>query len=74
MHGKKCSLEKFEVPTKITLSPEIWTPESGLVTAAFKLKRKCIQVRFRCSIPLPVHELIPTYLFLFIFCCGRPNS
>jgi len=50
MHGKKCSLEKFEMPTKITLSPEIWTPESGLVTAAFKLKRKCIQALFQPSI------------------------
>jgi long-chain acyl-CoA synthetase len=50
MHGKKSSLEKFEIPTKITLSPEIWTPESGLVTAAFKLKRKCIQALFQPSI------------------------
>jgi len=50
MHGKKCSLEKFEMPTKITLSPEIWTPESGLVTAAFKIKRKCIQALFQPSI------------------------
>lgn len=50
LHGKKSNLEKFEIPTKITLAPETWTPESGLVTAAFKLKRKCIQALFQPSI------------------------
>lgn len=33
-------LERFEVPQKIRLSSEVWTPETGLVTDAFKLKRK----------------------------------
>ncbi|XP_056313653.1 long-chain-fatty-acid--CoA ligase 4b [Danio aesculapii] len=33
-------LERFEVPQKIRLSSEPWTPETGLVTDAFKLKRK----------------------------------
>ena len=42
-HGKKVKLEKFEIPGAATLCPELWTPESGLVTAAFKLKRKPIQ-------------------------------
>merc|ERR1719347_1219477 len=46
-HGKNNGLEKFEIPTVITLCPEIWMPESGLVTAAFKLKRKPIQIRFQ---------------------------
>jgi len=50
VHGKKTNLEKFEIPTKITLAPETWTPESGLVTAAFKLKRKYIQALFQPSI------------------------
>ncbi|XP_078068048.1 long-chain-fatty-acid--CoA ligase 4 isoform X2 [Mustelus asterias] len=36
-------LEKFEVPVKVRLSPEPWTPETGLVTDAFKLKRKEIK-------------------------------
>ena len=42
-HGRKAGLEKFETPGAITLCTELWTPESGLVTAAFKLKRKPIQ-------------------------------
>jgi len=42
-HGRKAGLEKFELPGAITLCTELWTPESGLVTAAFKLKRKPIQ-------------------------------
>ncbi|XP_068601376.1 long-chain-fatty-acid--CoA ligase 3a isoform X2 [Brachionichthys hirsutus] len=32
-------LERFEIPRKIRLSSEPWTPEKGLVTDAFKLKR-----------------------------------
>jgi len=50
LHGRKSNLEQFEIPTNITLLPDTWTPESGLVTAAFKLKRKCIQERFQPSI------------------------
>ena len=42
-HGLKEGLEKFEVPQAVTLVPDVWTPESGLITAAFKIKRKVIQ-------------------------------
>ena len=41
--GLKRGLEKFEIPTALTLIGESWTPESGVITAAFKLKRKVIQ-------------------------------
>lgn len=40
--GKAAKLEKFEVPQKLTLVKETWTPETELVTAALKLKRKNI--------------------------------
>ncbi|GJN28555.1 hypothetical protein PR202_gb16695 [Eleusine coracana subsp. coracana] len=41
--AKQVRLEKFEIPAKIKLIPEPWTPESGLVTAALKLKREIIK-------------------------------
>jgi len=58
VHGKRTNLEQFEIPTKIILLPDTWTPESGLVTAAFKLKRKCIQERFQPSINEMYAELV----------------
>ncbi|XP_070496275.1 fatty acid CoA ligase Acsl3-like [Chironomus tepperi] len=48
-HAAKSNLIKFEIPTKITLVPEPWTPESGLVTAAFKIKRKEIQAKYKAE-------------------------
>nr|XP_010930884.1 long chain acyl-CoA synthetase 9, chloroplastic [Elaeis guineensis]XP_010930885.1 long chain acyl-CoA synthetase 9, chloroplastic [Elaeis guineensis] len=44
--AKQARLEKFEIPSKIKLLPEPWTPESGLVTAALKLKRENIRRAF----------------------------
>ena len=46
-HGRAMKLEKFEIPKAIHLDPEPWTPEGGLVTAAFKLKRKPIQEKYK---------------------------
>ncbi|KAM9440191.1 long-chain-fatty-acid--CoA ligase 3b [Clarias gariepinus] len=40
-------LERFEIPKKIRLSPEQWTPETGLVTDAFKLKRKELKSHYQ---------------------------
>lgn len=39
-------LERFEIPRKIRLCPEPWMPETGLVTAAFKLKRVQLKARY----------------------------
>ncbi|XP_014282035.1 long-chain-fatty-acid--CoA ligase 4 isoform X3 [Halyomorpha halys] len=49
-HGKKCKLEKFEIPGAVKLCTEVWSPDMGLVTAAFKLKRKDIQARYQHEI------------------------
>jgi len=42
-HGLSQKLQKFEIPRTLVLEAEPWTPESGLITAAFKLKRKCLE-------------------------------
>ncbi|KAF5812172.1 putative long-chain-fatty-acid--CoA ligase [Helianthus annuus] len=45
--AKDAKLDKFEIPAKIKLMPEPWTPESGLVTAALKLKREQLKAKFK---------------------------
>ena len=45
--------QKLSPPYKIIYSTsflQAWTPESGLVTAAFKIKRKVIQTVFQSDI------------------------
>ncbi|XP_062146933.1 long chain acyl-CoA synthetase 9, chloroplastic isoform X2 [Alnus glutinosa] len=44
--AKRARLERFETPAKIKLLSEPWTPESGLVTGAFKIKRDVIRKAF----------------------------
>lgn len=39
-HGRNARLSKHEIPLKIKLCAEDWTPDNGLVTAAMKVKRK----------------------------------
>jgi len=43
-------LERYEVPLKIHLCHEAWTPDSGLVTDAFKLKRKSLENHYQLDI------------------------
>lgn len=49
-HGLKCKLQRYEIPAAITLCKEVWSPDMGLVTAAFKLKRKDIQDKYQHDI------------------------
>lgn len=44
--AKQGRLQKFEIPAKIKLLHEPWTPETGLVTAALKIKRENIRKAF----------------------------
>lgn len=48
LKGKQ--LERFEVPMAVTLVAEQWTPESGLITASFKMKRKALQSFYQSQI------------------------
>ena len=43
-------LERFAIPQQVHLWTEVWTPDLGLVTDAFKLKRKNIQTRYQQDI------------------------
>jgi len=49
-HGAQQRLVKFEVPQAVFLVSEPWTPESGLITAAMKLKRKSLEAAFASEI------------------------
>ena len=49
-YGLKNGMEKFELPKKITLVTDEWTPDSGLVTAAFKIRRIFIIKRYENEI------------------------
>ncbi|KAK7316534.1 hypothetical protein RJT34_00075 [Clitoria ternatea] len=45
--AKAAKLNKSEIPAKIKLLPDPWTPESGLVTAALKIKREQLKNKFK---------------------------
>lgn len=48
--GKAAKLHAFEIPKKVCLEAEPWTPENDMVTAAFKLKRQNIYTAFKTQI------------------------
>ena len=50
IYGLKNGLEKFETPKKYALVLDEWTPDSGLVTAAFKIRRLFITKRYEKEI------------------------
>lgn len=43
-------MERFERPQKVYIVEEAWTPETGLVTDALKLKRKAIENKYQSII------------------------
>ena len=49
-YGKTKKLNKFEIPTKVAFCEELWTPDSGLVTAAFKIRRKEVVEKYKNEI------------------------
>ncbi|CAN7939551.1 unnamed protein product [Ixodes hexagonus] len=49
-HGHRAGLHKTEIPVKVKLCAEDWQPDTGLVTAAFKLRRREIQMFYQREI------------------------
>lgn len=44
--AKAANLGKKEVPLRIRMLPDEWSPDNGILTAALKLKRKSIEKRY----------------------------
>lgn len=51
-HGQNARLSKHEIPQKVMLCSEEWTPDNGLLTAAMKVKRKNISDKYQKQIDL----------------------
>lgn len=49
-HAQKARLLKNEIPTKVYVVSEEWSPDSGLVTAAMKIRRKNITDHYQRDI------------------------
>lgn len=49
-HGKKAKLLKSEIPSKLLVVADEWSPDSGLVTAAMKIRRKNITDHYQRDI------------------------
>jgi len=67
--GASAGLVKFEIPKAVHLVVDEWTPESGMVTAAFKLKRKPIEIRYKkdieamyLSLELPPNKSVAVWM------------
>lgn len=49
-HGAKARLHKNEIPAKVLLVSDEWSPDTGLVTAAMKIRRKNVTERYKLEI------------------------
>ena len=45
-YGQDMGLCKVECPKKVLLTLDEWTPDSGLVTAAFKIRRRFVSQKY----------------------------
>lgn len=59
-HAKKAGLHKSEIPQRIKLCPEEWTPANGLLTAGLKIRRKPIKDFYLRDIERMYQEPPPT--------------
>ena len=49
-YAKQCGLLRLEIPAKIILIADEWSPASGHMTASMKIKRKFITDSYRTQI------------------------
>ena len=49
-YGLNMGLERIECPKKVVLTFDEWTPDTGLVTAAFKIRRRFIVQKYESEI------------------------
>ncbi|CAM4811169.1 unnamed protein product [Rotaria magnacalcarata] len=47
---KKGGIQSFEMPQRVRVVTESWTPETGVVTDALKLKRKAVEEKYKDDI------------------------
>ena len=47
---KAAKLAGFEVVRRLVIEPEAWTPESGLLTPTFKLKRNDVKKKYAAAL------------------------
>lgn len=59
--GKKNGFRPIEILQAVILTPEEWTPESGLVTAAQKIQRKKIADAFAAEIKVRLRVAHTSY-------------
>jgi len=55
-YGIKNGLKNFEIPAKVLIVLDEWTPDNGLVTAAFKIRRKFIYDEYKREIEMTYNE------------------
>lgn len=53
--GKKAGFKGIEMLEAIVLTPDEWTPESGLVTAAQKIQRRALQAKYKTEIEVSLY-------------------
>jgi len=55
-YGIKNGLKNFEIPAKVLIVLDKWTPKNGLVTAALKIRRKFIYDKYQKEIKATYNE------------------
>ena len=69
--GAKNGLKGPEVLCGVVLTPEEWTPETGLVSAAMKLKRNVVAQVFEKDIKVSGHYHLGQFVSLIEYPAGR---